>query len=87
MITSFKKFNNCAALRCFLIPFVLGCFVLSATAWATCQNGCLLHANTALGENALSRNQRESNTAIGFEALFGNQTGSFNTAVGVSPLP
>ena len=69
-----------------LIPLVLACFALSATAWATCQNGCLLHSNTALGEDALSRNQRESNTAIGFQALFGNQTGSFNTAVGVSPM-
>jgi hypothetical protein len=69
-----------------VIPLVLACFALLQQARATCQNGCLLHSNTALGEDALSRNQRESNTAIGFQALFGNQTGSFNTAIGVSPL-
>src|SRR5207244_8117224 len=86
MTTSIKKFNNCAPLRCFLIPFVLACFALSATAWATCQNGCLLHANTALGEDALSRNQRQSNTAIGASALFANYTGSFNTAVGAAAM-
>jgi hypothetical protein len=68
------------------IPLVLACFALSATAWATCQQGCLLHANTALGEDALSRNQRQSNTAIGASALFANYTGSFNTAVGVAAM-
>ena len=69
-----------------VIPIALACFVLSATAWATCQQGCLLHANTALGEDALSRNQRQSNTAIGASALFANYTGSFNTAVGAAAM-
>ncbi len=79
---------NCAPFRLafLLIPLVLVGFVLSATARATCQQGCLLHSNTALGEDALSRNQRQSNTAIGASALFANYTGSFNTAVGVAAM-
>jgi hypothetical protein len=79
------KRSSCPLVLLF-IPLVLACFALSATAWATCQQGCLLHANTALGEDALSRNQRQSNTAIGASALFANYTGSFNTAVGAAAM-
>ena len=87
MTTSIKQFNNRASLRSFLlIPLVLGWIALSPQAQATCQQGCLLHANTALGEDALSRNQRQSNTAIGASALFANYTGSFNTAVGAAAM-
>jgi len=88
MTTSIKQFNNRASFRLALplIPLALACFALSPQARATCQQGCLLHANTALGEDALSRNQRQSNTAIGASALFANYTGSFNTAVGAAAM-
>ncbi len=69
-----------------LIALTLACFALLPQARGTCQNGCLLHSNTALGEDALLFNQRDNNTAIGYNALLGNYTGSFNTAIGVSPL-
>jgi hypothetical protein len=84
--TSFKKFNNCAPLRCFLIPFVLGCFALSPQARAVCQEGCFDNFNTVLGDDALLNNTGDANTAIGLEALFSNTTGSGNTANGVHAL-
>jgi len=36
-----------------LITLSLGYFGLSSQARAVCQNGCLTHNNTALGEDAL----------------------------------
>ena len=69
-----------------LIPFALVCFVLSATAWATCQNGCLTNENTVLGDDALLNNTGDDNTAIGSQALFSNATGFSNTATGSHAL-
>src|SRR5947199_8956806 len=70
-----------------LIPLALACFVLSATAWATCQNGCLTSENTVLGDDALSSDTTGSqNTATGFKALFSNTTGHQNTATGDNAL-
>jgi hypothetical protein len=66
-----------------LIPLVLACFVLSATAWATCQQGCLTNDNTVLGDDALiSLTTGFRNTAVGYQALFSNTTSPENTAVG-----
>jgi hypothetical protein len=79
---------NCAPyqLSLLLIPLVLVCFALAATAQATCQQGCLTNDNTVLGDDALLNNSGSANTAVGFEALFSNTTGSGNTAHGWSSL-
>ena len=70
-----------------LIPLALACFVLSATAWATCQNGCLTSENTVLGDDALSSDTTGfQNTATGFKALFSNTIGHQNTATGDDAL-
>src|SRR6266481_4819081 len=70
-----------------LIPLALACFVLSATAWATCQNGCLTSENTVLGDDALSSDTTGYfNTANGASALFSNTTGYYNTATGLLAL-
>ena len=70
------------------IPLVLACFVLSATAWATCQKGCLPHDNTALGDNALINNDKTAidNTAVGWNALSSNNFGNENVAIGQEAL-
>ena len=66
-----------------LIALTLGCFGLSPQAQAVCQEGCLTHENTALGDDALLNNTTGlRNTAIGLEALALNTTGSNNTATG-----
>ena len=79
---------NCGPFRLvlLLIPLALACFVLSATAWATCQKGCVTNDNTVLGDNALLNNTGTDNTAIGFGALLNNATGAFNTALGANAL-
>jgi hypothetical protein len=81
---------NCSPLRfaLLLIPLALACFVLSATAWATCQKGCLPHDNTVLGDNALLNNTSLGidNTAIGSGALYSNIFGYGNTANGEEAL-
>jgi hypothetical protein len=71
-----------------LIALTLGCFALSPTAQAVCQEGCdVSNFNTFLGDEALSSNTTgSSNTAIGFEALFSNTIGFFNTANGSQAL-
>jgi hypothetical protein len=85
MITSIKNFGSRGALRCFLIPFALGCFALSPQARATCQEGCLTNGNTVLGDDALLNNSGANNTAVGYQALFNNFSGD-NTAVGYQAL-
>jgi hypothetical protein len=70
-----------------LIPVALACFTFSPQARATCQQGCLTNANTALGDSALIGNTSGlDDTAIGFQALLFNTTGSDNTATGASAL-
>ena len=71
-----------------LIPLALACFVLSATAWATCQKGCLPHDNTALGDNALinTTSTGSDNTAVGWNALSSNNFGYQNVATGQEAL-
>ncbi len=78
---------NRSPLRAFLlIPLVLACFALSPQARAVCQEGCLTNQNTVLGDDALINNTGDSNTAIGFNALFSNTTGFDNTAIGFEAL-
>src|SRR5947207_15821366 len=69
-----------------LIPLALACFALSPQAGATCQEGCLTNQNTVLGDDALISNTGVDNTAIGFQALHSNTTGSYNTATGDDAL-
>ena len=69
-----------------LIALTLGCFAVSPTAQAVCQDGCLILGNTVLGDDALLLNTGEVNTAIGADALHGNTTGSGNTAIGANAL-
>ena len=65
-----------------LALFAFACFALLPQARATCQEGCLTNDNTVLGDDALLNNTGSANTAVGFQALFGNTTGTENTAVG-----
>jgi hypothetical protein len=69
-----------------LIPLAFSCFVLSPQARALCQEGCLTHGNTVLGEDVLLNNEGSNNTAIGFNALFSNTTSTENTAIGADAL-
>src|SRR5438477_8451126 len=80
-----------------LIPLALACFALSLTAQAQLPSptpdGGYPGNNTAEGDGALSSVQINAttgngidNTAIGFDALFGNTTGSGNTAIGFEAL-
>ena len=70
-----------------LIALTLGYFGLVPQARAVCEEGCFPDRNTALGEDALSRNTAGvSNTGIGFNALNQNTTGFVNTATGSSAL-
>ena len=46
------------------------------------RNNTTAVANTAVGHDALVRNNANDNTAVGFEALFSNTTGNANTANG-----
>jgi trimeric autotransporter adhesin len=89
-IPSVRTSTNRSPLRLgfFLIPLVLGCFALSQTAPAQCQDGCdLSNANTFLGFEALFSNTTGArNTAIGDIALFANTTGGSNTATGAAAL-
>jgi trimeric autotransporter adhesin len=83
LLTQFKNTTNLPV----LITLTLGCFGLSPSARAVCQEGCLTSNNTALGEDALISNTTGfDNTAIGFDALFSNTTGSANTATGWTAL-
>src|SRR5216684_1695995 len=82
-----RNLMNRSPLRAFLlIPLVLACFALSPQARAVCQEGCLTNQNTVLGDDALINNTGDSNTAIGFNALFSNTTGFDNTAIGFEAL-
>ena len=70
-----------------LIALVLGCFGLSPTAQAVCQEGCLTNQNTVLGDDALKNlASGVANTACGFEALFFNTDGHYNTGIGAFAL-
>jgi trimeric autotransporter adhesin len=71
-----------------LIPLLLACFALSPQAQAACEEGCLVNANTVLGDDALFSLTFDGtfNTATGFQALFSTTTGSFNTAIGGGAL-
>jgi len=69
-----------------LIALTLGCFGLSPTAQAVCQEGCLTDFNTVLGDDALLNNSGSANTAIGSGALLSNTTGFDNTAIGSGAL-
>jgi hypothetical protein len=77
---------NRAPFRLALLLIALACFVLSVTAQATCQQGCLANENTVLGDDALLNNTGDDNTAIGFNALFSNTTAEGNTAIGWEAL-
>ena len=67
--------------------FALACFALSPQARAVCQEGRGSDvSNTFLGEDALLNNLGAWNTAVGFNALINNTTGSFNTATGAGAL-
>jgi hypothetical protein len=66
--------------------FAFACFVLSPQARAVCQEGCFTNQNTALGEDALLHNIEDNNTAVGFNALRTNTTGTVDTAIGASAL-
>src|SRR5215472_7407281 len=81
-----RSSRNCGRVAGVLIPLVLACFVLSPTAQAACQDGCLTNFNTVLGDDALLNNTGIRNTAIGFEALFSNTTGYDDTAIGGKAL-
>jgi hypothetical protein len=74
----------------FLIPFAIAVagLALSPQARAVCQEGCLTHGNTVLGEDALLNDTSPfgGNTAIGFEALYSNTLGNLNTAIGADAL-
>jgi len=67
-----------------LMLIALGCFGISPTAKAVCQESCS-GFSTALGEFALS-NGGDQDTAVGYEALYHETTGFSNTAVGYSAL-
>jgi hypothetical protein len=69
-----------------LMVLALACFAVSATARATCQEGCLTNNNTVLGDDALINNTGTDNTAIGADALFSNTSGFFNSATGSHAL-
>jgi hypothetical protein len=75
-----------------LIPLVLACFGLLPIAKGTPDPATVNNmTNTADGSDALFRNNSvgstgTNNTAVGFDALFGNTTGNFNTAVGAEAL-
>jgi trimeric autotransporter adhesin len=64
----------------------LACFALLPVVQATCREGCLTNNNTVLGDDALLHNTGADNTAIGFQALFNNTSGSNNTATGADAL-
>jgi hypothetical protein len=70
-----------------LVPFAVTCFALAQLAEATCQEGCdLTHANTRLGDEALSHSGGSENTAVGKWALRNNTSGFSNTAFGINAL-
>ena len=76
-----------AAILPVLIALMLGCFGLSPTARAVCQEGCDINGrNTFLGDDALLNNAGLDNTAIGKTALYHNANGQQNTATGVDAL-
>ena len=73
--------------RCLIVvPLAVAWAAVLPLARATCQNGCLSNASTALGDTALANNAGTFNTAIGYFALSGNTSGFDNTASGVSAL-
>jgi hypothetical protein len=66
---------------------VLACFAFLLGAQAVCNEGCGSNFNTFEGENALiNLGVGAGNTAFGWEALFSDVDGSFNTAVGGGAL-
>src|SRR5258707_4241448 len=74
-----------------LVLFLLACFGLSRQARAVvpAPDGDYPGGNTAEGDNALFNldiSQGANNTAVGFNALFGDTTGSNNTASGFQAL-
>jgi len=81
-----KHSVNRSHVRLAFLLISLGCFALSPTARAVCQEGCLTDNTTVLGDDALLNNTGTDNTAIGFDALFTNTTGFNNTAVGSNAL-
>src|SRR5258707_15360484 len=93
-----KSISQSSLRRCFpVVLLVLGLFALSSTARAQLPSptpdGGYPGSNTAEGDGALSSVQINAttgngidNTAIGFDALFSNTTGSNNTAIGFDAL-
>jgi hypothetical protein len=70
-----------------LLPLTaLGCFALSPTLRAACNNGCFEGDNTTFGANAHIANAGSFNTAMGARALSENKIGNDNTADGAGAL-
>src|SRR5438132_9722762 len=70
----------------FLIPLALGCFALSPTVRAVCQQGCdLTNGNTFFGDDAFVNNPPGiRSTATGRHGLFSNTTADPDPATGRS---
>ena len=71
------------------VTFILLSFALSPMAQAVvpAPDGCYPNFTTAAGCNALqSLTTGVANTGIGWYSLFGNSSGSYNTAVGAGAL-
>jgi Chaperone of endosialidase len=81
-----RSSRHCGTVAALLLMLALACFAFSPQVRAVCQEGCLTNQNTVLGEDVLLNNTGLNNTAIGFDALFGNITGDSNTASGSSAL-
>jgi uncharacterized coiled-coil protein SlyX len=71
-----------------LVPLLLGCFAISPSARAVCQEGCNPSLfNAFLGDDALFSNTTGTgNTALGWRSLFSNTDASFSTGVGAGAL-
>ena len=81
--------SSSSCLARFLIPLMLGCFVLPLTVHAVNPppDGGYPSNNTAEGTSALfSLTTGSNNTANGFQALYHDTSGSFNTATGSRAL-
>jgi hypothetical protein len=81
-----RSCRACGTVPAVLLALALVWFAPSPQARAVCQEGCLTNDNTALGDDVLLSNTGSDNTAIGFNALYGNTDGINNTAIGSAAL-